>query len=67
MNTKSLVGILRRWHIVDGLLYCPQCWGQYLMQFHDTAPIRQDARDGNTEWARRWPVCEKCQRDARES
>jgi len=65
MDTKALVGILRRWHIIDGILYCPQCWGQYLAQFDDAAPVKEDASSSNTKWARNWPICEICQRDAR--
>ena len=68
MDIKALVKILRRWHIVDGELYCPQCWGTYLSGFNrkGIAMVKEDAGDGNTKWARRMPICEKCGRDARE-
>lgn len=64
--TKELVRIMRKWHVLDGILYCPQCWGLYLARLRDTEPARRDSRDGNLPWARQNPICEMCGKDARD-
>jgi len=68
MNTKALVKILRRWHIIDGELCCPQCWGRSLAQFDAEGIVgaKDESINGNSAWARKWPACEVCGRDARE-
>lgn len=67
MTVKELVKILRRWYIIDGELYCPQCWGKYLYGFdrEGIVMVKEAVGDGNTVWARHMPICERCSRDAR--
>lgn len=62
MKTKQLVKILRKWHVCDGELYCPQCWGKYLSQFSSDLIeiIKGDSGDGNLKWVRERPECCMC-------